>query len=328
VEYRNPAAVDAAVEDLWWWLSTYDLDGLRLDAAKHMDHVILRNLALELQARIDAQGGAHVLLLGETFAGVGEQALLASYIADDELDGQFDFPLMWRTRDVVRGTGTLRAWADEARAGDRAYGVHLHEMSPFFGNHDIPRLVTALTGCSADAGFGGCPDPLAAPATGISASQQALIDKVTFAWALVVTQPGIPLLYQGDEIGQPGGEDPDNRPDMREAPFSEAQQALRDHIATLAGLREEHRPLRRGGRRELHVEDEILVIARGDAEDGAVIVTLSRGATGSRTVTVPTNLGLEGRTLKEALSGAEARVDGARVTLTFQPWTTGLWVAE
>jgi glycosidase len=328
VEYRNPEAVDAAIDEVWWWLSTYDLDGLRLDAAKHMDHVILRSLSLELQRRIDEQGGDHVLLLGETFAGVGEQDLLRSYIADHELDGQFDFPLMWRTRDVVRGTGTLRAWVDEARAGDRAWGRHVHEMSPFFGNHDIPRLVTALSGCPAGTPFGGCPDPLGTPETGVSASQQQLIDRVTFAWALVVTQPGVPLLYQGDEWGQPGAEDPDNRPDYPWGERTEAQQALWVRIGELAKLRKNAAALRRGERRDLHVEDEVAVIARGDAESGAALVVLSRGGTGTRTVTVPPELGLEGATLVDALTARKARVDGSRVTLPVAPWSTGVWFPE
>src|SRR5260370_28146034 len=61
------------------------------------------------------------------------------------------------------------------------------ELVTFFGNHDATRLASAR---------------------GSSAA------KLKLAFALTLTLRGIPQLYYGDEIGMPGGDDPDNRRDF------------------------------------------------------------------------------------------------------------------
>lgn len=76
------------------------------------------------------------------------------------------------------------------------------------------------------------------------------LDVVKMAYTLMFTLPGVPCVYYGDEIGLPGGHDPDCR---RAFPWDQVEtweHALLDFLRQLARLRHEHRALRRG---ELHV---------------------------------------------------------------------------
>jgi glycosidase len=79
------------------------------------------------------------------------------------------------------------------------------------------------------------------------------------AYAVLLTTPGAPLLYYGDEYGMPGGGDPDNRRMMRWDGWSADQVWLRDRVAAYGRVRTQKEVLRRGRR-----------VTRAAGADGAV----------------------------------------------------------
>jgi len=326
VEYRARGAVEGQLDEVWWWLTTFDLDGLRVDAAKHMDHVILRRLSLMLQDRVDAAGGAHVYLVGETFTGPDQRDLIRAYVAEHELDGQFDFPLYWRIRESLRDEGSFRPLAAEARAGAEVYGPFLPTMSPFFGNHDVARLSTELAGCEDwSAVWGVCSDVLGkGPADRIEPDQAWLVDRMSLAWALVVTRPGVPLLYYGDELGLAGANDPDNRRDRPWTELSAAQRELQARFEALAAARAGSVALRRGQVRELWVDDDLYVIARVHEQQVALAWT-SRWSDGPRSIPVPPDVLPSGATVVDLLGGdVSLTLQDGRITLPTRPWSYGV----
>lgn len=333
VEYRSPGAVEAQLDEMRWWLENFDVDGLRLDAVKHMDHVVLRRLALDLRSRIDEPGGAHVYLVGETFTGTGQQGLIQDYVAEYELDGQFDFPLFWRIREAVQEDGSFRPFAAEARVSEQVYGPFLDTMSPFFGNHDVARLATELAGCSDwGAKWGVCEDALASgPVDQIDPNQERLVRRLAMAWALVATRPGVPLLYYGDEVGLAGANDPDNRRDMPWT-LTAAQRALRTEIAEMAQVRAQSPALRRGQTRELWVDDTLYVVARttegGTRGDDEVVIAWfsSDGGRSAQRIPIPTDVAPEGTRL-ETFDGTPVQtVEDGQLLLELgdQDWTYGV----
>jgi glycosidase len=327
VEYRNPAAVDAMIGELFWWIETFDVDGFRVDAAKHMDHVILRTLRAEVDDRLHKPGAPHFYTVGETFTGAGAQGLIAAYIGPHELDGQFDFPLYWRVREAVRDGGSFRPLAAEVRAGEAAYGAQLHYMSTFFGNHDVARITTELAGCSDwGAMWGVCHDHLADGTR--DATDDFLIERLSLAWAFVATQPGPPLLYYGDELGLAGGNDPDNRRMRPWGPYTDAQEELLATFERLGQLRARTPALQRGDRRELWVDDDLYVYARVTDDGDAAIVALSRFTSGRREIPIPADVLPEGTRLLTDDGAAAGAVSGGRLALNLDRWSWQVLLPE
>ena len=100
-------------------------------------------------------------------------------------------------------SSTLAACALYSSAMETNYPGGL--MSTFLGNLDVGRFLTAAHEGNGDV----CPDgelrQAGAPEDGLA------FDKLRLAWTLLFTQPGMPLVYYGDEFGLPGYGDPDNR---------------------------------------------------------------------------------------------------------------------
>ena len=69
-------------------------------------------------------------------------------------------------------------------------------------------------------------------------------------------------MYYGDEIGLPGGNDPDNRRMMIFDDLNEEQLWLKDLVASLANYRSEHAEMLYGSSEMLVPEQDLLVINR------------------------------------------------------------------
>lgn len=321
LDYRNQEIVDQTVDDVLWWIETYDIDGLRVDAAKHMDHVILRTLSMRLRDRYETAGGAPFYLVGETFVGQGGQGLIMDYVAPYELDGQFEFPLLYPIRTSIGQGGGFRGLASEVKASDAAYGEWVHEMSPFMGNHDVGRYATDIAGCSTWSLFGGCEDVLMAGSpSSMTDAEWNLVNRLSMSYAFVVTQPGVPLLYYGDEVGLAGAGDPDNRRLMPWGTRSLAQETLLARFRELGQLRTQIPALQTGERTELWVDDSLYVYARDNGGGDVAIVAMAM-ADRVQDVPIPTGLSLEGKTVSNALADTRSyTVSGGNMTVTLNAW--------
>ena len=111
---------------------------------------------------------------------------------------------------------------------------------------------------------------------------------VRLATLLLMTFPGAPCLFAGDEIGQPGGlPDYDTR---RAFPWNRRDTWHTEVLAyhrTLIALRRASRPLRRGTFQSLCATDDVIVFARRFSGE-VLIVAVNRAETPGR-VEVPVN---------------------------------------
>jgi alpha-glucosidase len=104
---------------------------------------------------------------------------------------------------------------------------------------------------------------------------------------MLLTFPGVPSLYAGDELGLAGHDDKTNREPM---PWHDPERWDEETLAAVRGLvrlRREHAALRTGGFRWVAVAADVLVYLREDADE-RLLVQVSRAT--HPAVTLPADL--------------------------------------
>jgi len=136
--FTNGAARDASVSNAIQWISDAGIDGFRLDAVKHIEDSWLLDLRARVKSEIEAMTMEHFYMVGETYT--GDRDLIKYYVKPEMLDGQFDFP--WRMKvaeNLIMRQGSMKDLESFMNSNDGYYGTGV--MSPFIGNHDIPRVI-------------------------------------------------------------------------------------------------------------------------------------------------------------------------------------------
>lgn len=139
---------------------------------------------------------------------------------------------------------------------------------------------------------------------------------VKLATLLLMTFPGAPCVYYGDEIGMEGELDPDCR---RTMPWDHPERWDREllaHHRELIALRHAHRALRTGEYVPLAADRDTVAFARVEAD--ATLVVALNVAREARTIELPASPALPaGAALSPAFGRADVHADGghARVAL-------------
>lgn len=182
---QNPGVVAEAKKIATYWLQELNVDGFRLDAIKHL-------VEADTGRRVDHLPGTHVFLreyaahirsvkpdaftIGEVWDSTG--AMLPYY--PDQLDAHFAFELSDAILQAVRDRSASRLLPPILRIQRE---LPSNRYAPFLRNHDQTRTVTALGGDLRGA---------------------------RLAATILLTIPGLPFVYYGEEIGM-SGDKPDPR---------------------------------------------------------------------------------------------------------------------
>ena len=330
VNWQVPAAAEQMADDAVFWLDQFDIDGLRVDAVKHVEDVAVYNLREKIHHELEASG-RRVFLTGETAMGwndcgvacnASEYGTINRYMGPLGLDGQFDFVLYHAVPIRTFGhsdKGLIHAdyWS---RMSLEQY-VQGSVMTPYIGSHDTSRFVTSASyrGQSAqwDRGIPG--NKWFSPAGPPGDAEPFARHRLALAWLL--TQPGAPLLYYGDEYGEFGGSDPNNRTMWRgKGTLSAEEQKTLTLTKALGKARQELPALRRGDYRTVLAEEDMLVFSRTTLDGKSAIVALTTNPSGrTATVTLPVTAGLaSGQKLRNRLGPGEVTVAGREITVTLE----------
>ncbi len=185
LNYQNPEVTREMLKVVSFWIDEVGVDGFRLDAAKHL----IENGATQQNTmatyewyqefhRHYKQLNPQAITVGEVFG--DPPTVLARYVDGDRLDLVFDFGL---------AAGMIRA----VQEGDASYARSALETSlrfvpagglaTFLTNHDQDRLMSQL-------GWD--------------------VEKNKVAASMLLTAPGTPFLYYGEEIGMVGKKPDEN----------------------------------------------------------------------------------------------------------------------
>ncbi|TVQ46140.1 MAG: alpha-amlyase [Saprospirales bacterium] len=220
---------DVVSESAIYWLEEYGVHGFRHDATKHVDLYFWRMLTQKIK-QLSAETGQSYLQIGETY---GTPELISSYIGPGMLDAQFDFNVYDAVlNSIIRDEFSFETLASRLRQSRAYYGTN-HLMGNMSGNQDKPRIMSLST---AEVAFDE-DTKLAGWTREINAMTEEGFQKVGMIHALNYFIPGIPVMYYGDEIGMPGGNDPDNRRMMIFEGLTDEQMQLRDMVAQLGDVR-------------------------------------------------------------------------------------------
>ena len=332
VDWTVPAVSEQFGDDAVYWLDSFDLDGFRIDAVKHVEDACIANLTARVREEFEATG-TRIFLTGETAMGWNGDSLPANqseydtisrYIGPNGLDGQFDFVLFhaaaYRTF-AYDEKGLLHAdfWAQESGRQYPAGAV----MTPYIDSHDTARSVTVATYRGQDASHARAIatdnkwSNVAGPPTDAEPYQR---HRLALAWLFGL--PGAINLYYGDEYGQWGGADPNNRAAWRGDQTLTGEEATTlGFVQKLGAARRELSALRRGIYRAVYGTDDALVFARTAAAGEVALVALTRLAGGTTVrATLPATLGLaNGTKLRDRLGGPDVVVADGAVAITLGP---------
>ena len=161
-------------------------------------------------------------------------------------------------------------------------------MTPYVGSHDTPRLASR-------ADYRGQDEQHPVEVSHHQWAEDGLpvqpvddepYERVRLAMCWLLTIPGAPMLYMGDEYGDWGGHDPDNRHLLRrEDALSDREAYLLAKVRTLGRTRREQVALRRGGYTSLGSTETMMLFAR-TTEAGQAAVVAINGAAEEQTIPV------------------------------------------
>lgn len=179
LNYRNPAVTREIRSIIEFWLSNIGVDGFRIDGARHLIEEGEKQINTQATHEWFKEFRNYYKSLNPEAVTVGEiwdhSSSIAAYVGGDELDLAFDFEL---ADAMVKSAAERSSFlVNTILSNDLPLFQNGSAMATFLSNHDMNRSYNS---------FGN------------------IVDKAKNAATILLTSPGIPFIYYGEEIGMTG----------------------------------------------------------------------------------------------------------------------------
>jgi len=194
---EKPAVVAGLVQIYADWITSYKLDGFRVDTARHLNAGFWRLWIPKMLAAARSVGVDDFQIFGE--APITDSVELSTYVRDRGLPSVLDFPFQDAAAGYASGGSSAVAMLHRLQDDDYFRTADGVEPTPptFLGNHDMGRAAMQIR------------------QQGGGLSGNALLQRVLLGYDLLYLLRGAPTVYYGDEVGMIGsGGDKAAREDM------------------------------------------------------------------------------------------------------------------
>jgi alpha-amylase len=277
LNYGNPDVNDAMLDAVDFWIAEKNVDGIRIDAAAHLiedgqnqKHTEATHAWFQDFHQWFRATDADALAIGE----VWDSSIYASrYVTDQGLDMVFNFDLAGK---FMQAASTRYGYTALSGLETELTYFPDFQMGTFLANHDMARAMTNF---------------------------REEVGKAKSAASMLLTSPGVPFIYYGEEIGMSGGKPDENIrspmqwDDSKYAGFTSAAfpwrlpqndyteknvqmqeqdpESLLNHYRTLIQLREAYPALKVGDFYALQASDPRLFVALRTTEEETMLVLIN-----------------------------------------------------
>jgi neopullulanase len=300
----DPETRHYLIQNSLWWVGRTGLDAIRQDTVPYVPRAFWSEWTAALRREFP-----RLNVIGEVFD--GDPAMVAFFQGgirrfdgvDSGLQSLFDFPLLFALRSAFAGSGQLRD-VTKVLAHDYLY-PNPNLLVTFLGLHDVSRFIS---------------------------EKGATLAGMKLAFATIFAVRGVPMIYYGDELALPGGNDPDNRRDFPgcfggdpangfTAPGrSREQEELVAWVTKLALLRHESDALRRGKTQNLFAGEQTWAFCRKSPAKIAVVIIHNDASAVTLDLDVSGTGLADSSTVSDRLGAlGEVRVDNGKIHVAMPP---------
>lgn len=180
---EHPAVVEGMVELYTDLIDRYEIDGFRIDTAKHVNDEFWEEFLPRVSGAAAEAGRVDFFMYGEVFT--KDQILLSTYTTELGMDGVLDFilngALEFYVADGLGASTMVDAFDRDDWFTDADSNASM--LVKFFGNHDIGRMGRTIRSANS------------------RSSDEQLVDRMELGFDLLFLTRGIPVVYYGDEQG-------------------------------------------------------------------------------------------------------------------------------